>query len=97
MDSMFKNAISFDQDLSHWQVTSLRYAEKMFDGMALSVQNYDALLIGWDTQNLQTNVTFSGGNSHYCLGASARTDIISSKQWVITDAANYVHHQNVQN
>ena len=35
----------------------------MFTGVKLSTPNYDALLIGWDSQILQSNVTFGGGNS----------------------------------
>jgi hypothetical protein len=30
-------------------------------------------------------VTFGGGNSNYCLGESARTTIISTYSWTITD------------
>ncbi|GAG56298.1 unnamed protein product, partial [marine sediment metagenome] len=41
-------------------------AADMFLGVKLSTQNYDALLIGWDAQTLQNDVTFNGGNSTYC-------------------------------
>ena len=38
----------------------------MFQGAALSSENYDALLAGWAAQSLQTGVNFHGGNSQYC-------------------------------
>jgi len=64
----------------------------MFNGGAvLSTANYDALLIGWSTISpnetpLKPNVVFSGGTSKYCNGASARSSIISTYGWTITDA-----------
>jgi hypothetical protein len=59
----------------------------MFDSVTLSTANYDALLIGWDAQNLQPNVTFSGGNSQYSAGAAttARTNMTDNDGWIITD------------
>lgn len=83
---MFENAVAFDQNLENWDVRNLASADHMFDGATLSTPNYDALLIGWDTQNLQPNVEFHGGNSIYCAGEAARTNIISSDSWTITDS-----------
>jgi hypothetical protein len=62
----------------------------MFSNAGLSTANYDALLIGWSTISpnetpLKPNVTFSGGNSKYCNGATARASIISTYGWTITD------------
>ncbi|NSW54031.1 MAG: DUF285 domain-containing protein [Anaerolineae bacterium] len=85
MDEMFKNAVSFDQNLGGWDVSGLYWPEDMFIGVTLSTANYDALLIGWDAQVLQSNVPFSGGNSTYCLGETARAHMISSDGWTITD------------
>jgi len=47
-------------------------ASSMFYSAKLSTTNYDALLTGWDAQNLQNGVTFDGGNSTYCTGETAR-------------------------
>jgi hypothetical protein len=58
----------------------------MFYGATLSTANYDALLIGWDAQSLQSGVTFHGGNSTYCAGEAARANMISSDSWTINDA-----------
>ena len=35
---------------------------------------------------MKPNVVFSGGNSKYCNGATARASIISTYGWTITDA-----------
>jgi hypothetical protein len=63
----------------------------MFTGAQLSINNYDALLIGWSTiapneTPLKPNVFFDVDNSKYCNGASARASIISTYGWTITDA-----------
>ncbi|WP_400078700.1 BspA family leucine-rich repeat surface protein [Winogradskyella sp. R77965] len=88
MFAMFENATAFDQDLSAWNVQSLTTAERMFDGVTLSTANYDALLIGWNAQNLQPNVPFSGGDSQYCDGEVARTNMITGDGWMITDGGS---------
>ena len=63
----------------------------MFAGVQLSIANYDSLLIGWSTiapseNPLEQNVVFSGGNSNYCNGETARTSILNTYSWTITDA-----------
>ena len=60
----------------------------MFDGVTLSNANYDNLLIGWNTQTLQSGVTFHGGNSQYCLGETARANMIANDSWTITDGGS---------
>ncbi|MDB4293372.1 BspA family leucine-rich repeat surface protein [Maribacter sp.] len=85
MQEMFYRATSFDQNIGGWNVTNTSNATGMFDFVTLSLANYDALLIGWNGQNLQPNVTFSGGDSQYCAGEAARTNMMSSDGWTITD------------
>jgi len=85
MSIMFSGAQDFDQDIGNWNVMNLTNAATMFGGVTLSTPNYDALLIGWNDLNLQLNVPFSGGNSQYCEGTVARTNMISSDGWTITD------------
>jgi hypothetical protein len=57
----------------------------MFKGVALSTPNYDALLMGWGAQVLQNDVRFDGGKSTYCVGESARENMINTYTWDITD------------
>ena len=86
MQEMFKGASSFDQDIGGWNVEALTNAVQMFDfGAGLSTANYDALLIGWNAQSLKPDVILGAGNSTYCLGQSARENMISADGWIITD------------
>jgi hypothetical protein len=85
---MFLGATSFNQDISAWDITALTNAADMFDGVTLSIENYDALLIGWNAQDLWPGVTFDGGNSQYCAGAAARAKMINTDGWTITDGGN---------
>ncbi|WP_111682966.1 BspA family leucine-rich repeat surface protein [Winogradskyella tangerina] len=84
---MFFGATSFDQNLGSWNVEGATDLDFMFDGVTLSSPNYDAILIGWEAQNLQPNVTFQAGSSQYCSIAAqnARNNMINSDGWTIND------------
>jgi len=82
---MFLEALQFDQNLESWNVENLTSANYMFRGATLSVSNYDALLIGWNAQNLVPDVSFDGGLSTYCTGEIARTNMINTDTWSIID------------
>jgi surface protein len=91
MRGMFYGATAFNQNIDSWNVSNVTDMDDMFGSAGLSTANYDALLIGWSTISpnetpLQPNVTFDGGNSKYCNGATARASIISTYGWTITDA-----------
>ncbi len=91
MSTMFTNATAFNQNIGAWNVSNVTNMSSMFTSAGLSTANYDALLIGWSTIStnevpLKPNVVFSGGNSKYCNGASARNILdFTPNNWTITD------------
>jgi surface protein len=90
MSNMFEGAIAFNQPIGSWNVSNVTNMSNMFQDTQLSTANYDATLIGWSTISpneapLKPNVVFSGGNSKYCNGASARASILNTYGWTITD------------
>ncbi len=85
MGGMFYFDTLFNQNLGGWNVSSLLSASSMFASAGLSTSNYDALLIGWNAQNLKPSVTLDGGSAKYCLAASARANMIASDLWTISD------------
>ncbi|MDJ0761877.1 MAG: BspA family leucine-rich repeat surface protein [Myxococcota bacterium] len=87
MNSMFESASAFDRDLSAWEITGVADMEAMFQGITLSSDNYDALLIGWEAQDVKDAVWFQAGNSQYSSGtpADARQRLINDHNWRIDD------------
>ena len=84
---MFCDANSFDQDLSSWDISEVIWLDAMFGGGALSTSNYNALLIGWESQDVHNDLCFDAGNSQYSSGdpAEARQRLIDEHEWMITD------------
>ena len=82
-------ASSYNEDISGWDVSSITNFTLAFTGTAMSVANYDALLIGWSTQTVQSGVTF-GISTQYTGGgaaAAARATLVS-KGWTIVDGGS---------
>jgi len=89
MLSMFRDATSANPDTSNWNIENVTNMEYMFLGVTLPTADYDAMLIGFNAQNLQSGVIFGGGNSVYCSAAAiaAHNNLgsISGYSWTITD------------
>tara|TARA_B100000902_G_scaffold396694_1_gene458426 strand:- start:852 stop:2291 length:1440 start_codon:yes stop_codon:yes gene_type:complete len=86
MENMFYNSSQFNQDIGNWDVSNVIYMGQMLEGVALSIQNYDALLCGWSQLNLVNDVVFTAGfSSTYCNGGASRQYIIDTFDWTIED------------
>ncbi|MCL1036636.1 BspA family leucine-rich repeat surface protein [Shewanella submarina] len=85
MSSMFSGATSANPLVGNWTVTSVTQMSNMFNGVTLTTDAYDAILSAWNAQSLQSGVSFNGGNSTYCESGGARSNIISTYSWSISD------------
>ena len=86
---MFRDNTAFDQDISSWDISNVTNFSNFMYGATLSTANYDALLIGWEAQSVQSGITINFGSSKYTGGgaaATARADLIAApNSWTITD------------
>ena len=87
MSNMFLGDTSFNSDISGWNISNVTNMQDMLSGEALSTSNYDNLLARWSIENVQTNVNFGAGQSHYCSapGRVGRSTLMGSDSWTITD------------
>lgn len=90
MYAMFNNATSFNQNLGGWDITSV-YTFGLYSGMelmlsnsGLDISNYDSTLNGWESQSVNINNKLGAHGLDYCNGEMARTNLISSSNWMIT-------------
>ena len=85
MERMFYGADSFRQDITGWDIRNVTTMDGMFNTVSLPTAYYDMLLQGWAAQEVQPNVLFSGGDSHFCHGSAARADLVDNHGWTISD------------
>tara|TARA_R110000803_G_scaffold68944_2_gene131059 strand:+ start:1838 stop:3760 length:1923 start_codon:yes stop_codon:yes gene_type:complete len=88
MNAAFNGCTNFDQNLSSWDINQVTNFSYILFNTGLSTANYDALLVSWEAQAPQINMTPSFGSSTYTLGsaaATARASLISTYGWTITD------------
>ncbi|GAA3648401.1 BspA family leucine-rich repeat surface protein [Flavivirga jejuensis] len=91
MSDMFNFAILFNQNLGSWNVSNVTTMHEMFYLSKLSTENYEALLKGWSSLSLQSNLSFEGGYSTYCSeeAENARQKLIDNFNWSIDDRGKY--------
>ena len=80
---------AYNEDISGWDVSNITTFFFAFTGTAMSVANYDALLIAWSAQTVQSGVTFSTSAQYTAGGAAAaaRTTLVG-KGWTIVDGGS---------
>lgn len=83
MRSAFRDASSFNADLSQWNVSNVSLMSKMLDNTALSIQNYDKLLTSWSQQEVQQGVTLGVEGLMYCDGREERSKLANDFGWLI--------------
>ena len=96
MSEVFYNATSFDQNLGNWDISSVGYLKDMFFNVTLSTVNYDALLEGWASQSLKSNIVFNNLNSKFCNGDEARQILMDDYNWVISDGGKHCDEVNME-
>jgi len=89
MTRMFRDASSFNQDISSWDVSSLSggefsSADTILSGATdFSQENLDKLLIAWSYQNLNSDVFFSADTDYSQGEPSNRVSELENIGWTI--------------
>ena len=84
----FERCFDLDQNFASWDMSSATSVTRMFKSCTLSVSNYDATLIGWAAQSLNSNLSVDFGFSTYTAGGAAETarnTLINTYNWTIVD------------
>jgi len=89
MDSMFSNADAFDIDISSWDINQItNFSDFLVGAPGFTTSNYDAILIGWESQAPTSGLSIDFGNSKYTSGgtaAAARASLVGTYSWIISD------------
>ncbi|MEN0004418.1 MAG: BspA family leucine-rich repeat surface protein [Bacteroidota bacterium] len=85
ISQMFMGALSFNANISHWDITSITSMEGMLSHCGMSTENYDNTIMGWAAQNVQANITLGAHELRYCEGADARAALIDNMNWTIVE------------
>jgi len=84
----FERCFDLDQSFASWDMTSATSVSRMFRSTTMSTANYDATLIGWASQSLNSGLSIDFGNARYTAGGSAeaaRNTLINTYGWTIVD------------
>lgn len=86
MRRMFTGATAFNQPLGTWNISNVTTMYGMLDQAGLCMDHYDATLLGWAGQTVQSGVYFDGGKSKYSVIGNISRSALVSKGWIITDS-----------
>lgn len=84
----FQGCVLFDQPLDGFNVESITDAFLFLSGATLSTANYDALLISWASQSVQSGLGINFGFSKYTnsgAALAARNTLTVTYGWTISD------------
>ena len=91
INNMFNGATGFQQNIGDWDVSNLNVSHAAFmanrntDESRYPTANYNNLLIGWSTQDVNSlQINFGGAKYSAGAAASARQTLIN-KGWTIAD------------
>jgi surface protein len=86
MKEMFSGAVLANPNTNNWDISGVADMSLMFSNVTLPTVDYDKMLIGFAAQDVQTPISFHGGNSRFCsiLSQVAR-DSLMAIGWSITD------------
>lgn len=89
LDTMLRGCIALsDVAIDGWDIQNVTSASDFMSGISIPTSRYDATLIAWEAQTVQSSVTISFGGSTYTGGGAAETahdDLINNDLWTITD------------
>jgi gliding motility-associated-like protein len=85
--NMFQNASSFDQSLGSWDISNATALNGMLSNTSLSLGNYDATLIGWESLSVvPSTINLGADGLVYCAAETAHNSLTGTYGWTITDA-----------
>lgn len=85
--SFFAFSFNWNEDISKWDITNVTSFFQFAVSTSMSQANYDALLISWSQQAVQSNVPL-GTSAKYTAGGAAeaaRNVLVNTYNWTITD------------
>jgi len=86
MTLMFSQANAFNQNLGKWDIGQVLFMGGIFNETALTTENYDAILKGWnELTEVQNGVRLGAENIAYCQSESDRQNLINTHGWIISD------------
>jgi surface protein len=84
--SMFEDAEAFDQNLGGWNISNATSMSDFAESSGLTLQNYDAILLGWSLLPLQQELDISFFPTQYSAAAEAARFILTDTfGWSVSD------------